>query len=148
MSAPNVAQRPRWGNNGKSDPVARYLSPVLGLKPLSVEQLLKGPQAINLRCAHIIGAFRALRDDIRLARFWDPMVKAYEQREAPPLVDATWLLEQAADTKEDVSELAFQLDPSDANLERYIRDKEAEIVRGCALLDALKAEQCRRESTR
>lgn len=144
MSAPNVARPPRWGNNGKSDPVARYLSPVLGLKPLSVEQLLRGPQAINLRCAHIVGAFRALGDDLRLARFWDPMQRAYDQREAPPLVDATWLLEQAADTKEDLSELAYQLDPSDANLERYIRDKEAEIIRGMALLDALRVEQQQR----
>jgi len=144
MTAPNLTRARRWGNDGRQDPVARYVAPLIGLTPASAEQLLKGHQAINLRCAHYVEAFRKLGDDVRLARFWEPLQRAYDCREAPPLVNATWLLEQAADTKEDVSELAFQLDPSDANLERYIRDKEAEIYRGLALIDALRAEQQRR----
>jgi len=144
MTPPNVTRPRRWGESGRSDPVARYVAPRLGLTPASAEQLLKGHQAINIRCAHYVGAFRALGDDVRLARFWEPLQRAYDCREAPPLVAATWLLEQTADTKEDVTELAFQLEPSDANLERYLRDKEAEIYRGLALVDALRAEQRRR----
>lgn len=144
MTAPNVARARRWGNDGQADPVARYVAPCLGLTPASAAQLLKGRQAINLRCAHYITAFRHLGDDVRLARFWEPLIKAYDQREAPPLVDATWLLAQTADAKEDVDELAFQLDPSDANLDRLIRSTETEIIRETAKLDALRAEQRRR----
>ncbi len=148
MTTPNLARGPRWGNTGKSDPLGRYLAPRLGLKPLSVEALLRGPQAINLRVAAIITAFRALGDDERLARFWGPMARAYEQREAPPLVDATWHLAQQADAGEDVDELAYQLDPSDAKLDRLIRAKDRAILREVALRDALVAEQQRRRGAR
>lgn len=145
MSAPNVARPRRWGNDGRADPVARYVAPLLGLTPGSAEHLLKGAQAINLRCAHYILAFRKLGDDIRLARFWDPMIRAYEQREAPPLVAATWELAQHADTREDMDEVAYLLTPSDQNLERLIRSTELEILRQTARLDALKAEQNTRQ---
>lgn len=141
MSAPNVARPRRWGNDGRTDPVARYVAPLLGLTPGSAEHLLKGRQAINLRCAHYIAAFRRLGDDIRLARFWEPMLHAYEQREAPPLVAATWQIAQDADGREDSVEMAYQLDPSPANRERLIRAKELTVVKELALIDALRAER-------
>lgn len=144
MTAPNLARPRRWGNDGRRDPVAHYVAPLLGITPASAMHLLKGRQAINLRCAHYITAFRQLSDDVRLARFWEPMIKAYDQREAPPLVAATWQLAQAADAREEISELAYLMDQSDTNLDRCIRDKEAEVVREMALLDALRAEQRRR----
>lgn len=148
MTAPNLSRARRWGNDGRRDPVAHFVAPLLGLTPASAEHLLKGRQAINLRCARYIEAFRKLGDDLRLARFWEPMVKAYDQRQAPPLVAATWQLAQAADAREEVSELAYMCDQSDANLDRCIRDKEAEVYRGLALIDALKAEQQRRRGAR
>ncbi len=144
MTTPNLACGPRWGNTGKSDPLGRYLAPRLGLKPLSVEALLRGPQAINLRAAAIIRAFRALGDDERLARFWGPMARAYEQCEAPPLCDAVIHLAQEADAAEDVAESDFLLDRSDANLDRLIRLSDRAILREMARRDALVAEQTRR----
>lgn len=148
MSAPNVAKVPRWGNDRVSDPIGRYVAPQLGLTPASAAQLLRGPQAINLRCAHYIGAFRALGDDIRLARFWDPMQRAYDQREAPPLCDAVIHLAQEADAAEDVAETDFLLDRSDANLDRLIRASDRDILRETARRDALVAEQARRRAAR
>lgn len=156
MTPPNVAkrQRPdnegapaprtnerRWGG-GRSDPVARHAAPGLGMRPQSVAHLMRD---LGPRCAHIIGAFRALNDDARLARFMAPIYAALEGREPPPLVPATFELAQQADSREDVDEVAYLLTPSDQNLERLIRSSEMEILRETARLDALKAEQNRRE---
>lgn len=148
MTMPNLARARRWGQSGRSDPVCRYVAPLIGLTPFSAEQLLRGPRAINLRCAKYVQGFRKLGDEVRLGRFWEPLQRAYDQREAPPLVPAVWHIAQAADAKEDVDELAYLLDQSDANLERCIRSKEIEVVKEMALLDALRAEQRRRRGPR
>lgn len=135
------ANERRWAG-GRSDPVARYAAPGLGMKPQSVAHLMRD---LGPRCAHIIGAFRALKDDVRLARFMAPILAALDGREAPPLVPATFELAQQADAREDIDEVAYLLTPSDQNLERLIRSSEMEILRQTARLDALKAEQNRRE---
>lgn len=144
MTTPNLARARRWGESGRSDPLCRYVGPRIGLTPASAEQLLRGPRAINLRCAAYVEGFRKLQDEIRLARFMAPILRAYEQREAPPLVPAVWNIAQAADAKEDVDEVAYHLDPTDGNLERLIRSTEIAVIREMAKLDALRAEQQRR----
>jgi len=130
----------RWGT-GRSDPIARFLAPELGMKPEGVAHLMR---TINHRCAAIIRAFRALGDDERLARFWEPLARAFEGREPPPLCEATLLLAQEADAAEDIDELRFLANRSDANLDRLIRAKRASMCRELAVLDALLEEQRQR----
>lgn len=132
---------PRWGASGKSDPIGRYLSPELGLAPKTVEHLT---QTIGLRCAAIIHAFRQLGDDERLARFLEPIDRAREGREPPPNCEATWTAAQQADAMEDVAELRYQLDRSDANLTKLIKSTRETIRYETAKLDMLEAEQRRR----
>jgi chorismate mutase len=131
----------RWGSTGRADPVCAYVAPELGLKPAAVAHVLR---TINHKCAAIIRAFRALGDDDRLARFWEPLVRAFEGREPPPLCEATLLLAQEADAAEDIDELRFLSNRSDANLVRLIRAKRASISREIAVLDALLEEQRQR----
>lgn len=128
------------------DRVAAYVAPRLGMTPGSVEQLIRGRAAVNDRAAEIIKAFRALGDNERLERFVRPIFDAYEQREAPPLCSATWMLAQEADASEDVAELRYQLEPTDQNLERLIQAKDREIARAVALRAALGFELTRRRS--
>jgi hypothetical protein len=144
MIPPNVAKRSRWGQSGRSDPICRYVSPLNGLTPASSEQLLRGPHAINLRCAHYVAAFVALGDTERGERFIRPILAAWDQRAAPPLCDAVIHLAQEADAAEDVAESDFLLDRSDANLDRLIRLSDRAILRETARRDALVQEQKRR----
>jgi|SRR6267378_5230414 len=139
--ATRLAPRARWGNDGKSDPVAVYVAPALGLKASSVEQLIK---FVNHRCAAIIHAFKQLGDDDRLARFMEPIHRALEGREPPPNCEATWMLAKQADANEDVEELRYQLNKSDGNLGRLIKSKREIIARETALLDMLLEEQRQR----
>jgi len=145
MTPPNVARLPRWGQSGRADPVAKYVAPRLGMRPGAVEQLMK---QVNHRCAAIVAAFVALGDLERGERFVRPILTAWDGRQAPPLVAATWHLAQQADAGEDVDELAYQLDPSDANLDRLIRAKDRAILREVALRDALVAKQAKRRLAR
>ena len=145
MTASTLPRVRRWGDSGRADPVARYVAPRLGMRPASVEQLMK---QVNHRCAAIVAAFVALGDLERGERFVRPIVAAWDQRQAPPLVDATWHLAQQADAGEEVAELAYQLDPSETNLDRLIRSKDREILHAIALRDALLEEQQRRREAR
>lgn len=141
MTTAKLPMRARWGNDGKSDPVALYVAPALGLKASSVEQLIK---CLNHRCAAIIHAFKQLGDEDRLARFLEPIHRALEGREPPPDVEATWIAAQQADAIEDVDELRFQLDKSDRNLAKLIKSKRETLRYETAALDMLVAEQRRR----
>jgi len=58
---------------GSPDPVARYVAAGLGMTPTSVEQLMHGRAAVNVRCAALIDAFHALGEDERLIRFLQPI---------------------------------------------------------------------------
>lgn len=133
----------RWGPGSKTDPVSVYVAPQLGCAPKTAQHRIR---ELPQECAAVIKAFHALGDGLRLERFVRPILTAYEQREAPPLVPATWTLAQEADSAEESRETAFHLDPSDANLDRYIRALEAQQQRGDALLMAARAEQQRRRS--
>jgi len=145
MTMPNLSKRPRWGQSGRADPVAKYVAPRLGMRPASVEQLMK---QVNHRCAAIVSAFVALGDTERGERFIRPILAAWEHRAAPPLCDAVIHLAQEADAAEDVAESDFLLDRSDANLDRLIRFSDREILRETARRDALVAEQLRRRGAR
>lgn len=68
--APLILSRPSAGG---TDPVARYVAPGLGMSPASVEQLLRGRSAVNLRCAALIDGFHALGEDEQLVRFLQPI---------------------------------------------------------------------------
>jgi len=111
------------------------------MRPASVEQLMK---SVNHRCAAIVHAFRKLGDDDRLARFVEPIYRALDGREPPPNCEATWMLAEQADALEDVDELRYQLDKSDANLARLIARKREMIRRETAVLDMLLEEQRQR----
>jgi hypothetical protein len=138
----------RWGSGGHRDPVAMYVARDLGMRPQAAEKLINGAAAVNYRAAVIIRAFRALGDEDRLARFWEPLARAFEGREPPPLCAATLLLAQEADAAEDVDELRFLSDRSDANLARLVRAKRASVCRELAVLDALLEEQRQRAQRR
>lgn len=140
VSNGGAKEAPRWGS-GREDPVAAALALKWGLQPKSVEHLLSGPQSVFRRAAEAIAEFRAQGADARLERATRELCAAIEHREAPPLVPATWNLAQEADCAEDVAELAYQQDPSPANLDRLIRAKSREIMREHALLDALVQKQ-------
>lgn len=139
-SAAPTTKEPRWGA-GHSDPVARYVAPQLGCAPKTAQHRIR---ELPMECAAVIRAFRALGDETRLARFMAPIAAASEQREAPPLVPATWTLAQDADAREDCAETAYLADPSDKNLDRLIRESEAERQRQGARLLALYGERDRR----
>lgn len=130
----------RWGVGSRSDPVTRLVAPELGMKPQAVGHLMRH---IGERCAAIIRAFVALQDSERLARFMRPILAAYQGRQAPPLCAATWNLAQEADASEDVAELAYQLEPTEQNLDRCIRATERSVQREEAKLLALYAERDR-----
>lgn len=138
--APN---EPRWGRDGKTDPISVYLSPQLGLAPKTVRNRIC---ELPTECAAVIRAFRQLGDETRLASFAAPILRALEGREAPPDVPATWTRAQQADASEDVAELAYKCEPSDANLARLIASTRETIRHETAKLDMLEAEQQRRRS--
>lgn len=124
--------------------IAAYVAPKLGMEPGSVEQLIRGRAAVNIRCAAIIEGFIALGDQERLARFVAPLDAARAGVEAPPFCAATFQLAQDADGREESAETAYHTDPSDTNLDRYIRALEEQQQRGDALLRAAHAERTRR----
>jgi len=138
-STPN--KRHRWGSDGKRDPIARIAAKVIGITPISAEHLMR---SVNHRTAAIIHAFKQLGDEDRLARFLEPIHRAIEGREPPPDCEATWTLAQQADALEDVDELRYQLNKSDANLARLIARKREVVCRETALLDMLLEEQRKR----
>lgn len=135
------AKTRRWGTTGRDDPVATYAAPCLGMRPKTVEHLLR---RLPHRVAAIVHAFKQLGDEERLAKFVEPIQRALEGREPPPNVEATWMLAEQADALEDVDELRYQLDKSDANLARLIARKREMLCRETALLDTLLEEQRRR----
>ena len=143
-STASGAKARRWGDNGRSDPVARSAAEQLGLKESYVEQMLRAKSGLNIRCAELIKAFRALGDDIRLERFWAPLRAAYENHTPPRLTAELLQAEQEADGAEDVAETRFLMTRSDKDLSLAIRAMETAIVRQVAMRDALCAEEQRR----
>lgn len=91
MTAANLPARARWGNDGKRDPVAVYVAPILRLKVSTTEQLMK---YVNHRCAAVIDGFNALNDVVRRTRFMEPIDAAMARATALPFDRA--LIERVA----------------------------------------------------
>jgi hypothetical protein len=58
------------------------------MSPASVEQLIRGRAAVNLRCAALIDGFHALGEDERLVRFLQPIDLAISKARPAGLSDA------------------------------------------------------------
>jgi hypothetical protein len=134
----------RWGDKGRSDPVARHAAEQLGLREAYLEKLLRAKSGINIRCAEIIKAFRALGDEVRLERFFGCIRAAYENRKPAALTSELLQAEQEADFAEDIAETRFLMTRSDRDLSLAIRAMDSAIVRQIQMRDALGAEEQRR----
>ena len=140
-----MLERSANGRQSESRPsLIRRISVSYKLTLGSAEQLIYGGQGLPARMERLLGQivdFGALPlAEKILARF----TAVVEQRPAPALDDALMLAAQDADADEDKAELAFHLDPSDANLERYARKSEKEAYLASEKALALRAEQKRR----
>ncbi len=134
----------RWGDGGRSDPVARRAAEQLGLREAYLEKLLRAKSGISIRVAEIIKAFRALGDEVRLERFFAPIRLAYENKHPLPLTSELLVAEQEADGAEDVAETRFLMTRSDKDLSLAIRAMDCAITRQIQMRDALAAEEQRR----
>ena len=141
---PSAPMSRRWGDNGRSDPVAREAARQLGLREAYLEKLLRAKTGLNIRVAEIIKAFRQLGDDVRLERFFGPIRAAYEKRNPPQLTAELLEAEQEADGAEDVAETRFLMTRSDRDLSLAIRAMDCAIVRQIQMRDSLQAEEQRR----
>lgn len=122
MSGPNVAKRPRWGQSGRADPVAEYVAPRLGMRPGSVEQLMK---SVNHRCAAVIDGFTVCEDWVRLTRFMEPIDAALARIRRPTLSLELATLESETDQGEQVAQDLLAAAPSREHALVYIRRSQA-----------------------
>jgi hypothetical protein len=134
----------RWGEKGRSDPVARAASATLGLSERYIEHLIRAKNGLNIRCAELIKAYRALGDDVRLERFFAPIRAAYENKNPQVLSAELVQSEQEADCAEDVAELRYWQTRTDKDLSLAIRAMDTAIVRQIAVRDAMAIEEQRR----
>ncbi|SRR6266540_1290335 len=134
----------RWGADSKSDPIARTVAAQLGLSEHWVEKMVRAKTGLNIRCAEIIKAFRALGDDVRLERFFEPIRRAYENKKPEALT--LRLVESASDAchAEHIAELRYLTSRSDADLSLDIRATERALLQMTLLHDAQLAEEQRR----
>ncbi|MGH2671143.1 MAG: hypothetical protein ACRDH5_18875, partial [bacterium] len=136
----------RRDHSGGAGALVQRLARRIGYTPATMSQKLWGPQRLNLQVVEVIHECRRGAQDELLYRWLKPILDAYSSTEAPPLVPATWNLEQEADAHEDIAELAYTLEPTDVNLDRLIRALDRQVLRSTALRDALVVEQQRRRS--
>jgi hypothetical protein len=122
MTMPNLSKRPRWGQSGKSDPCAVYVAPRLGMRPASVEQLMR---QVNHRCAAIVDGFIALGDDVRLVHFLAPIDAALAKAQRPAFTPELVRDEAEADGAEDVAENLLFVAPSRDAALLFIRRSQA-----------------------
>ena len=100
-SSPKTA---RWGG-GKSNPVARALARESSYSEHTIEHLLRAKSGLNIRCAELIKALRAHGDEACLERFFEPIRRAYENKQPEALT--LRLVESVHDAlhAEDIAEL-------------------------------------------
>jgi hypothetical protein len=128
----------RWGT-GRSDPVAAFLSPRLGLAPKTIEHMLRhGPRAVNELAAEIVRAFLTLGDHVRLARFLAP-IRAAEAGFKPALSSELVQRAQHADAVEEISESAYLLSHDRAELARWKHRLELQLATTLELLTAIES---------
>ena len=131
----------RWGADSKRDPVARAAAEQLGLSEHFVEKMVRAKTGLNIRCAEIIKAFRALGDDVRLERFFEPIRRAYENRRPEALTLKLVESVNEACHAEHVAELRYLANRSDADLSLEIRALHRAIAQMRMLVDAAEAEE-------
>lgn len=124
-------------HSGGENAVATRLARRLGYTPGTASQKLWGSQRLNLQVVQVIRICREAGQEELLYRWLKPVLDAYTGTEAPPLVAATWNLEQEADGAEDVAAIAYHLNRTPENRDRLIRALDRQIVRSIALRDAL-----------
>ncbi len=131
----------RWGATSKSDPVARSAAQQLGLSEHTIEKMVRAKTGLNIRCAEIINAFRALGDDVRLERFFEPIRRAYENRQPEALT--LKLVDSASDAchAEHIAELHYLESRSDADLSLEIRALHRALAQMRMLCEAAEAEE-------
>lgn len=131
----------RWGVDSKRDPVACTAALELGLSEHTIEKMVRAKTGLNIRCAEIIKAFRALGDSVRLERFFEPIRRAYENRK--PAALTLKLVESAGDAchAEHIAELRYLESRSDADLSLEIRALHRALAQMRMLCEAAEAEE-------
>lgn len=131
----------RWGADSKRDPVARTAAEQLGLSEHTIEKMVRAKTGLNIRCAEIIKAFRALGDGVRLERFFEPIRRAYDNRRPEALT--LKLVESVSDAchAEQVAELRYLANRSDADLSLEIRALHRAMAQMRMLCEAAEAEE-------
>ena len=114
----------RW-LSGHSDPVARLVAPRLGMRPVSVEQLISGRANVFVRCAAIIDGFVALGDDLRLCKAMAPIDAALAKCLRPAFTPQLVRDESEADGAEDVAENLLFVAPSREAALLFLRRSQA-----------------------
>lgn len=138
------AKERRWGDNGRSNPIARAASTKLGLRESYVELLLRPRTGLNIRCAALIEEMRAQGADAQALRFYEPIRRAYEKRHPQHLTLQLVEDENAACHAAHIAELRYLESRSDADLSLEIRALHRALARMAQLCDAAEAEEQRR----
>lgn len=112
----------RWGSSGKSDPVAVYVAPRLGLRVSTTEQLIK---QVNHRCAHVIDGFTACEDWVRLTRFMEPIDASLARIPKPCYGIEVVRNETETDQAEQVAQDILNVAPSRDAAALWIRRSQA-----------------------
>jgi len=122
MTASTLPTRRRWGNGGKTDPVAVYVAPNLGLTVKTTEHLMK---YINHRCAAVIDGFNALDEAVRLTRFMEPIDAALARIRRPAYSIEVVRCESETDQAEQVAQDILNVAPSRDAALLWIRRSQA-----------------------
>ncbi len=123
----------------------RRLAGEYHLTPGSASQFLYGPVGLPARMEALFSKLVAFGAVPLAERILGRFQAAVDGRPAPALDAPLALTAQQADSDEDVAEIAFSLDPSDENLERYARATERQSYTSSEKALALRAEQRRRK---
>ncbi len=138
MRATKLSASPRWGNSGKLDPVAVRIAPRLGVTAATAEQLMRGPQRVNERCAAIVRGFVELGDERRLAAFLAP-IRVAEAGVAPmPLTSDLYAACEEAFAGFCQRQLEYRRAPDAAKAQTLLRALDALTVAAQRLRQSLK----------
>lgn len=138
-----VSDSPR-ANSSRRGSLVGKLSRALGRTPAGTSQALYGADSMPNKVERLL--FQLCRFGASelagkiVARF-----HAIVQGRTPEPLSANLKLDaQRVDADEEVAQLAYELDPSDVNLERYARSEEKQAYTSTELAMSLRAEQKRR----
>lgn len=132
--APTSAPKERRWREGKSDPIARFVAPQLGISPATAEHRMRD---CFKEAAVFIRAFHKLGDHVRLCRHMAALDAALAEATPPALTRELFLEEARADAEEDVAEVALLQDMSAEHKRAYLRRLDAGIAASQKLRRAL-----------